>query len=132
MDTDVLVNPERVGRADYRRGALAAGLISAAWVALAVWRPTATYHLAPFLVAGAWPYFLRNGPLRVANIDALRAAAAGLGLAVATALVLVGLDAMRGPTLWDRGHAMLEVLPIALVGAATGYRVARCGVAVEP
>ena len=103
-----------------------------AWVALALWRPTVTYHLAPFLVAGAWPFLLRNGPLRVANADALRAAVAGLGLAILTALVLVGVDAMRGPTLWDRGHAIVEVVPIALVGAATGYRIARCGVAVEP
>lgn len=132
METDVQVNLERVATADYRRGALGAGLIAVAWVALAIWRPTVTYHLAPFLVAGAWPYFLRNGPLRVANIDAMRAAAAGLALSVATALVLVGLDLMRGPTLWDRGHAMLEVIPIALVGAATGYRIARCGVAAQP
>ena len=96
-----------------------------------MWRPTVTYHLAPFLVAGAWPFLLRNGPLRVANADALRAAVAGLGLTILTALVLVGADAMRGPTLWDRGHAFVEVVPIALVGAATGYRIARCGVPAD-
>ena len=131
MTAEVLANPERVGTAQFRRGALGTGLIAAAWIALALWRPTVTYHLAPFLVAGAWPYLLRDGPLRVANIDAFRAAIAGFGATMITALVLVGLDAMRGPTLWDRGHALLEVVPIALVGAVTGYRFARCGVAVD-
>lgn len=132
MDVEVLANPERVEMADFRRGALLTGLVAVAWAALALWHPTVTYHLAPFLVAGAWPYFLRNGPLRVANIDAMRAAIAGFGVTMVTALVLVAADAMRGPTLWDTGHAMLEVVPIALVGAATGYRVARCGVALDP
>ena len=124
-------NPERVGATDHRRGVLGTGLLAVAWVALAVWRPTVTYHLAPFLVAGAWPFLLRNGPLRVANVDAMKAAIGGLLITIVTALVLLGFDLMRGPTLWDRGHATLEVVPIALVGAVTGYRIARCGVAVE-
>jgi len=132
MATQVEPNPERVSGSDWRRGTLAAGLIAAAWVGLASWRPTVTYHLAPFLVAGALPYFLRKGPLRVANIDAVRAALAGFGLTVAVGLMLVAVDAMRGPTLWERGHPMLEVVAIALVGAVTGYRIARCGVAVRP
>ena len=131
MEAELPANPERVGPADRRRAAVGAGLLALAWIALALWRPTVTYHLAPFLVAGAWPFLLRNGPLRVANADALRAAVAGLGLTILTALVLVGADAMRGPTLWDRGHAFLEVVPIALVGSVTGYRIARCGIAVD-
>ena len=124
-------NPERIGPADQRRGALGSVAIGAAWVALGMWRPDVTYHLAPFLVAGAWPLLLRNGPLRVANVDAFRAAVAAFGIAMLAALVLVALDAMRGPTLWDDGHAMIEVVPLAAIGAATGYRLARCGVAVD-
>lgn len=131
MKTHVRADPERVGAADHRRGAVGTVVIAAAWITLAVWRPTVTYHLAPFLVAGTWPFLLRNGPLRVANVDALRAAVAGFSVTILTAVVLVGLDAMRGPTLWDRGHAMLEVVPIAIAGAVTGYRLARCGVAVD-
>lgn len=127
-----MVNLERIGPTDHRRGAFGSGVIAVGWVALALWRPTVTYHLAPFLVAGAWPFLLRNGPLRVADIDARRAALAGLLVTMVAAAVLLVADAMRGPTLWDRGHAMLEVVPIALVGAVTGYRAARCGVAVDP
>ena len=131
MDTELAPNPERIGLADHRRGALGTAVISVAWIVLALWRPTVTYHLAPFLVAGAWPFLLRNGPVRVANVDAMRGAVAAFFVAIAAALVLVAADAMRGPTLWDQGHAMIEVVPIAAIGAATGYRLARCGVAVD-
>ncbi len=131
MDTDLTTSLERVGAVEHRRGAIGSGVIALAWVGLAVWRPTVTYHLAPFLVAGAWPFLLRRGPLRVANADAMRAAVAAVAITIASALVLLIADAMRGPTLWDRGHAMLEVVPLALAGAATGYRFARCGVAAD-
>jgi hypothetical protein len=128
---DVLTSAERVLPNDRRRAALGSVGIAAAWAVLALWRPGVTFHLAPFLVAGAWPFLLRNGPLRVADRDALRAAVSGFALTMLTSVVLVAADAMRGPTLWDGGHAMLEVVPIAAVGAVTGYRFARCGVAAE-
>jgi hypothetical protein len=131
MDAERITSLERVGVLEHRRGAVGTGLIALVWIGLAVWRPTVTYHLAPFLVAGAWPFLLRRGPLRVANADALRAAAAAFAVAIACALVLMLADAMRGPTLWDQGHAMLEVVPLAFAGAATGYRFARCGVAAD-
>ena len=131
MDAEPTSNLERVGVVEHRRGAIGTGVIALAWIALALWRPTVTYHLAPFLVAGAWPFLLRRGPLRVADTDALCAAAASFATAIASGLVLVLADSMRGPTLWDRGHAMLEVVPLAFVGAATGYRFARCGVAAD-
>ncbi len=131
MDVELLNDLERVGLAEHRRGAFGTGAIAVAWILLALWRPTSTYHLAPFLVAGAWPFLLRRGPLRVANRDALQAAVAALLVTIVVGIGLVIADLMRGPTLWDRGHAMLEVVPIALTGAVTGYRFARCGVAVD-
>ena len=131
MNAPTLLDPERVTVAEHRRGASGSAIIAAAWIGLALWRPTVTYHLAPFLVSGTWPYLLRRGPLRVANIDASRGAAGGFLLTVVAAVVIVALDAMRGPTLWDGGHAMLEVVPFAAAGAMLGYRFARCGVAVD-
>lgn len=131
MDVELLNDLERVGLAEHRRGAVGTGAIALAWILLALWRPTSTYHLAPFLIAGAWPFLLRRGPLRVANVDALRAALAAMLVTIVVGIGLVLADLMRGPTLWDRGHAMLEVVPIALIGAVTGYRFARCGVAVD-
>ena len=101
MQAEPPVDPERIAPTDHRRGALGSILIAVAWVALALWRPSVTYHLAPFLVAGAWPFLLRNGPLRVADVDAARGAIAGFVVTIAAALLLVATDAMRGPTLWD-------------------------------
>jgi hypothetical protein len=129
---ETLVDPERVTATDHRRGAAGAAVVASVWTALAIWRPTVTYHVAPLIVAAAWPYLLRRGPLRVANRDAARAAGAGSLVALVAAGVIVAVDAMRGPTLWGRGHAMAEVVPMALAGAVLGFRLARCGVAAEP
>jgi hypothetical protein len=131
MDAPGSVNPERIGLAEHRRGAVGTAVLAVVWIGLALWRPTATVHMAPFLVAGAWPFLLRRGPLRVANIDALRGALASLTVAIVSAFVLLAADALRGPTLWDSGHAMFEIIPIAVIGAGVGYRYARCGVAAE-
>ena len=101
--------------------------VTVGWIALAAWRPTVTYHLAPVLIAGVWPYRLRRGPLRVASTDAARAAAFGASLAVVAGLVIWAADLMNGPTLWGSGHAVLELAPAAAIGAVAGYRYARCG-----
>lgn len=131
MNAPAITSAERVGAADHRRAAVGSLAVAIAWIVLALWRPTVTYHLAPFLIAGAWPYLLRRGPLRVANIDAARGAMGAFVVTIVAAMMIVAADAMRGPTLWGRGHAVLEVAPFAVAGAVTGYRIARCGVAVD-
>jgi hypothetical protein len=131
MNAPTLANPERVGGNEHVRGAAGSAVVAVVWIGLALWRPTVTYHLAPFIAAGTWSYLLRSGPLRVANIDAARAAGGGFVLTMVAAVVIAALDAMRGPVLWGSGHAMLEVVPVAVAGAVLGYRVARCGVAVD-
>jgi len=119
---------ERVTRADQVRGAVVTVVVTVAWIGLAVWRPTSTFHFAPLIAAGAWPFLLRRGPLRVAAVDAGRAAAAA---GVFVVIVGVGLhlgDLLRGPTLWGSGAALIEVPMAAAAGAFAGYRYARCGV----
>jgi hypothetical protein len=126
------VDLERVGWAEHRRGALATGAVLVAWVALAAWRPTVTYHLAPMLAAGLWPYLLRTGPLRVSWQDSVRAGLAAAVLTIAVGLALTAAGWLRGPTLWGSGHAFVEVPPFALAGAFVGVRRARCGVGPLP
>lgn len=123
--------PERVGVRDHVRGVAVSVVVAAVWVGLATWRPTSTFHFAPLIAAGAWPYLLRRGPLRVAALDAGRAAvAAGVFVAVVgIGLHVAGL--LRGPTLWGGGAAVVEVMLAAGVGAATGYRLARCGIPAD-
>lgn len=119
---------ERVERRDHVRGAAVSIVVIAAWVVLAVWTPTSTYHVAPLIAAGAWAFLLRRGPLRVAAIDAGRSAVAGGVLVVVVGVGLHLAELLRGPTLWGSGPAIAEVPLAALAGAVLGFRYARCGV----
>jgi hypothetical protein len=121
-------DPERVTPRDHAIGAAASLVAAIAWSVLAAWRPTVTFHLAPVIVAAAWPVALRRGAaLRVAASDTLRGAVGGAAIAaVATALLAV-LDLLRGPTLWGSGPALVEIVPAIVVGAVGGHRYARCG-----
>lgn len=121
-------NPERVDRRMHLLGAAITGLVAVAWVGLAARSPELTYHFAPLIAAVAWPAALRGGgPLRVAPIDAGRAAIGAAAVTFTAMAVLLAFDWLRGPTFWDSGPAVVEVVPMVLVGAAAGYRYARCG-----
>jgi hypothetical protein len=123
---------ERVSNFDHARGAVVTAVATASWVALAVWRPTSTFHFAPLIAAGAWPFLLRRGPLRVAAVDAGRAAAIAGVLVVIVGVGLHLADLLRGPTFWGSGRALVEVPLTAIAGAFAGYRYARCGVPGQP
>lgn len=127
-----ITDPERVDRRDHGRGAAATAVVIVAWVLLALWRPTSTFHFAPLVAAGAWPFLLRRGPLRVSVIDAGRAAATAGVFVVVVGIGLHLLDLLRGPTLWGSGAAVVEVPLAAVSGAAVAYRYARCGVPGSP
>lgn len=103
-------------------------VVALAWVLLAVWRPTTTWHLAPVLLAGALPWVVgqdlragdRSGPARVGW--------AGAGGFVVAALVTLGLaraDLLRGPTLLGFGSATTEAL---VLGGATAALLVLLGV----
>lgn len=86
-----------------------AGLL---WLALALWRPTTTWHLAPALMAGAWPLLVqarptrgRGGRVRVLTVGVGGFAAAGL-----TTLALSEANLLRGPTLPGFTAAATEAL----------------------
>jgi hypothetical protein len=118
---------ERVGSRAHWRGATASAVAAAVWIGLALWRPTSTFHLAPALVTAAWPWLLRDPALPAGAFDARRATAGAAAIALVAAAVLLIADAMRGPTLWGSGHAMIEVVPAVALGGWFGYRRARCG-----
>lgn len=121
-------NPERVERRMHLLGAAITTLVALAWIGLAARSPTLTFHFAPLIAAAAWPAALRGGrPLRVAPIDALRGGAGAAGISYAAMVILLVFDWLRGPTFWDSGPAVIEVVPMVLVGAVGGYRYARCG-----
>ena len=65
--------------------------------------------------------------VRVAPADARPAAIPAAMLTLLASVALWRLDLLRGPTLWDSGHAMAEIVPAIVVGTVGGYRYARCG-----
>lgn len=83
---------------------LGAGWTAAAlvvWLLLAVWRPTTTWHLAPVLLAAAWPWVVgqdvRTGDRRGA-VPILSTGLAGFAVTCIATIGLAGADLLRGPT----------------------------------
>jgi uncharacterized protein (DUF427 family)/glutaredoxin len=96
---------------------LTGGLV---WVALAMWQPTTTWHLAPMLLAAAAPWAvaqdLRAGDRRA--LPRLRAAAvAGLLVSVLVTWVLAATGLLRGPPLPGFPDPPAESLVLAGAGA---------------
>lgn len=87
--------------------------VALVWLLLAVWRPTTTWHLAPVLLAVAWPWVagqdLRRGD-RTAAAGLLGAGVAGFAATALTAFALDGLGLLRGPTLGWFADPVTEAL----------------------
>jgi hypothetical protein len=90
------------------------------WVALGLWRPTTTWHLAPVLVAGAWPWLLWQAPPtggRRGLARLLTAATVGFAAAGLTTLALSTAELLRGPTL--PGFTAVPTEALVLSGGTT-------------
>ena len=100
------------------------------WVLLAVWQPTTSWHLAPMLLAGAWPWLigqdLRGGD-RATLPRLLAAGVAGFGIAAVTTVVLDRFDLLRGPTVLGFAHPASEGIVLAAVAVllVVGFGVRR-------
>lgn len=89
--------------------AVAAALgLAAVWVAAALWRPTATYHLAPILIVAVVPGVLWSSKRLLVRVTIL-----GTLLAGTTATLLGALDLLRGASLLPIGDAYVESLVFA-------------------
>lgn len=95
--------------------ALAGLAVVLIWVVLAGWRPTTTWHLAPLLIVLAPPWMAAHRPDR----HRLRWIGVGVGLALATTLVLDLLQLLRGPVLVGSDATIEAVLAIT-AGAILG------------
>ncbi len=94
--------------------------VALAWVLLAMWRPTTTWHLAPVLLAGAWPWVLGQDLRAGDHSAASRLGWAGAAGFVVASLVTLGLaraDLLRGPTLLGFPSATTEALVLAAAAA---------------
>ena len=92
--------------------------LSLLWIALAVWRPTTTYHLAPVLVAGMAP--IAAVSLGEAKRISTLAISSVLLAAIATG-VLASAGRLEGPSLLPFGGAALESAVGVAVGGIGGW-----------
>lgn len=104
--------------------------VAVAWVVLVAWRPTTTWHLAPLLVAAAWPWVVGQD-LRASDPTARRrvlvAGAEGLGAGIALTAMLALAGRLQGPTWTGAGTPVGEAVVLTGTGAliATLVGVAR-------
>lgn len=86
------------------------------WVLLSVWQPTTTWHLAPVLLAGAWPWMTGRDLRSGARSGAVGLVLAGAGGFAVSALATAGLDRadlLRGPTVLGFPSATVESVVLA-------------------
>ncbi len=119
--------PGRTDRADAFGASLSrsAGLVwtlvvAVVWILLVAWRPTTTWHLAPLLMAAAWPWVVGQD-LSASNSTARRgvliAGAGGLAAASALTATLALAGRLDGPTWTGSGTAVVEAFLLAGAGA---------------
>jgi len=86
------------------------------WGLLSVWQPTTTWHLAPVLIAGAWPWMtgpdLRSGA-RSGAVGLVLAGAGGFAVSVLATAGLDRADLMRGPTILGFPNPTVESVVLA-------------------
>lgn len=106
-----------------------AAAVLVAWVALALWRPATTWHLAPVLLAAAWPWVTgqdvrsgdRSGAARVAW-----SGLAGFAVTAVAALVLDRADLLRGPTFEGFPDVVTEALVLGGGAALLAVLIGLC------
>lgn len=96
------------------RRIVGSALFAVSWIALAVFRPTTTYHLAPLIVA-AWPAVGERTMERAITLSIV-----GFAVASATTGLLSVTGSLQGPSLLPWGGPALESLVSAAAGMVIG------------
>ncbi len=106
-------------------GAVWAVGLAVIWVLLSVLQATTTWHLAPVLIAGVWPWMtardLRSGA-RSGAVGLVLAGAGGFAVSAAATAALNRADLLRGPTIL--GFPSPTVESVVLAGATAVLVVA--------
>ena len=107
------------------RGAFLTLGLAVLWVGVALLRSGTTFHLAPLLVAAAFPVAVSYDVEEPISLGGLvLAALLGLGIALVGSLILAAAGVMTGPSLLPFGGATTEAVLFALVGAIGGFVIA--------
>ncbi len=101
-------------------------VVAVAWSVLVVWRPTTTWHLAPLILASAWPWVVGQDSAsgdHSARSRIMLAGGAGLSAALALTGVLSASGRLDGPTWTGSGTPVIEALLLSVGGAAIATTV---------
>ena len=94
--------------------------LAVVWSLLVAWRPSTTWHLAPLVLAAAWPWVVgqdsSSGDLS-ARRRILMAGGAGLVAALALTGTLATVGRLDGPTWTGSGTPEAEALLLSVAGA---------------
>jgi len=112
---------QTIARTDIRRALMWGAMLAVLWMAVAVLRPTSTFHLAPFLIAAAPPVLLVMDDGAFADRAAmLRTGAISSALALGAALLLFTIGSMDGPVFEAFPGPLAEAITLTAMGAASG------------
>ncbi|ANH39602.1 Glutaredoxin [Nocardioides dokdonensis FR1436] len=96
-------------------------VVALVWSVLVAWRPTTTWHLAPLILAAAWPWVVSQDTISGDPSARRRIMLAG-GSGLAAALALTGLlssaGRLEGATWTGSGDSIVEALLLSAGGAA--------------
>jgi glutaredoxin len=101
-------------------------VVAVVWSVLVVWRPTTTWHLAPLILASAWPWVVGQDSAsgdHSARSRIMLAGGAGLSAALALTGVLSASGRLYGPTWTGSGTPVIEALLLSVGGAAIATTV---------
>ena len=104
------------------RGGLAMVGVCVIWIFLASRRPELTYHFAPLIAAGVWPFLLPPSNEEQSS-PIVRAAVVSAAAVSAVAVLLHIAGRLEGPTFWDDGPALTEAILFAVGCAAIGAAI---------
>ncbi|WP_435198491.1 DUF427 domain-containing protein [Janibacter sp. GS2] len=96
-------------------------VVAVVWTLLAAWRPTTTWHVAPFVLAAVWPWIAGHTTSpggRAGRRRILLAGGGGLGIAVALTGALSVAGRLDGPTWTGTANPVVEALILSVGGAA--------------
>ena len=109
----------------FRRAVLISLGLALLWVVVAFLRSGTTFHLAPILVAAAFPvavsYESRD---QISTLHLALASVIGLAISLVATLILTTADMMTGPSLLPSGGAVTEAVVFSLIGAIGGFVIA--------
>ena len=118
---DAAMTTQTIARTDIRRALMWGAMLAVLWVAVAIFQPTSTFHLAPFLIAAAPPVLLiLDEGAATDRASVLRVGAISLAIATGAALLLLAIGAMDGPVFEMFPGPMVEAFTFAAIGAVSG------------